>query len=301
MPTSLRSRFWKAAIRLAFRDKDLSIPQERARSEQSGRFHPPFPKGLRVDEFALDGLRCAAIHPAAEIPGKVLLYLHGGGYVTGSIAASLMLCVPLSRSLSMHVVVPEYRLAPEHPYPAALDDALKAFRWLLAQGYAGSDIVMAGDSAGGGLCLSTVLALRDSGEPLPAALLCLSPWTDLSNAGASHTANAGRDVLLCTAMLDRWASCYASGRPLEDPGLSPINGDYHGCPPLCILADRSEILLDDSVNLARRAEAAGVDFSLSLWDGLWHVWPALGDLIPESEAAFSCMRQFLATRGVCAS
>ncbi len=298
MPASLRSRFWKAAIRAAFKDKELSIPELRARSERNGRVHPPFPKDVGTEDLVLDGLRCAAIRPARERPGRVVLYLHGGGYVTGSIESYRMLCVPLSRALGLRVVVPEYRLAPEHPYPAALEDALKAFRGLLAEGYSASGIVLAGDSAGGGLCLAAALSLRDSGGPAPAAVVCLSPWTDLANSGDSHAGNAKSEALLDTGTLDRWAALYAGGARLDDPYVSPVRGDFRGFPPLLIQVDRGEILLADSTALAAKARAAGVDVALSVWDGLWHVWPALGDLIPESGAAFAEMKDFLEARSI---
>ena len=129
---SLRSRFWKAAIRLALRKEGLPIPELRARSERNGRVHPPFPKDTVIEETVLDGLRCADLRPPRERPGRIVLYLHGGGYVTGSIESYGMLCVPLARALGLRVIVPEYRLAPEHPFPAALEDALSAFRGLLA-------------------------------------------------------------------------------------------------------------------------------------------------------------------------
>jgi acetyl esterase/lipase len=298
MPASLRARLWKTAIRMAFQDKNLSVPDLRARSERNGRVHPPIPKDTRIEEIVLDGLRCADLRPPRERPDRVVLYLHGGGYVTGSIASYRMLCVPLARALGLRVVVPEYRLAPERPYPAALEDALKVYHGLLAEEYRGSDVVLAGDSAGGGLCLAAALSLRDSGGPMPAAVICLSPWADLSDSGASHAANAKSEALLDTGTLDRWAALYAGGARLDDPYVSPARGDFRGFPPLLIQVDRGEILLDDSRAVAEKARAAGVDVSLSVWDGLWHVWPALGDLIPESGAAFAEMRDFLETRSI---
>jgi acetyl esterase/lipase len=133
---------------------------------------------------------------------------------------------------------------------------------------------------------------------MPAALICMSPWADLANTAGSHTANAETDVLLTTAMLDLWASAYAGGARLDDPYLSPIYGDFRDFPPILIQADRGEILLDDSRTLAEKARAAGVDVTLSVWEGLWHVWPALGGLIPESEAAFREMGEFLAAHSL---
>ena len=153
-------------------------------------------------------------------------------------------------------------------------------------------------SAGGGFCLAAALSIRVWGYPAPAAVICLSPWTDLSNSGASHAANAASEALLDTGTLDQWAALYAGGARLDAPYVSPFRGDFRGFPPLLIQVDRGEILLDDSTALAAKARAAGVDVSLSVWNGLWHVWPALGDLVPESGAAFAEMREFLKARSV---
>lgn len=296
MAASLRSRFWRSVIRKVFQEQGLSVLDERARTLKNSKVHVPFPKVIRVERIDIDGVPCATVRPAREYDGRTVLYLHGGGYVTGSIDASLMLCVPMARTLGMKILLPEYRLAPEHPFPAALEDALKAYRWLLSQGYSAADIVFAGDSAGGGLCLAVVRSLLDAGEAAPSAVLCLSPWADLTHSGSSHASNAASDVLLNTEMLRVWASYYAGGAALDDPLVSPVYADLTGFPPLLLQVDRSEVLLDDSLRIERTAEAAGVDVRLSLWDGLWHVWPALGDLLPESREAFEEMREFLATR-----
>jgi len=296
---SLRSRFWRSVIRKMFKEQGLSVIDERARNLKNSKAHVPFPKVIRVERFEIDGMPCATVSPARPVDGRVVLYLHGGGYVTGSIDASLMLCVPMARALGLKLALPEYRLAPEHPFPAALDDALKAYRWLLAEtrarGGTAADIVLAGDSAGGGLALATVQALRDSGEALPSAVLCLSPWADLTHSGASHEANAASDVLLTTEMLKLWASYYAGATALDDPLVSPAFADFSGFPPMLIQVDNDEVLLDDSLRVERAARAAGVDARLRRWDGLWHVWPALGDLIPESRKAFEEMSRFLAS------
>ena len=296
---SLRSRFWRSVIRKMFKEQGLSVVDERARNLKNSRAHVPVPTVIRVERFEIDGMPCATVSPARPVDGRVVLYLHGGGYVTGSIDASLMLCVPMARALGLRLVLPEYRLAPEHPFPAALDDALKAYRWLLAEtrarGGTAADIVLAGDSAGGGLALATVQALRDSGESLPSAVLCLSPWADLTHSGASHAANAASDVLLTTDMLKLWASYYAGSAALDDPLVSPAFADFSGFPPMLIQVDNDEVLLDDSLRVERAARAAGVDARLRRWDGLWHVWPALGDLLPESRAAFNEMRDFLSS------
>jgi acetyl esterase/lipase len=240
-----------------------------------------------------DGLRVAWIRPTGADKEKVLLFLHGGGYVTGSINSHLMLCIPMAQTLKMNVFAPEYRLAPEHPFPAALEDALKAYRWLLAQGYKPADIIIAGDSAGGGLALAVVLALRENHEPLPAAIICMSPWADLTNSGQSHITKADAEVVLKTDVLKEWALCYTDETNLNNPLVSPVYADFHGFPPLLIQVGSEEILLDDARMLADKAKADGVDVTLKVWAGLWHVWPALGDLIPESRETFLEIEQFI--------
>lgn len=312
--TSLRARFWRAAIRQAFRRQGLSVEEERERSRATGRVHPPFPRSVRVERFRLGELPCASIEPVGaggdgldgdsgagrggrgRGAGRVVLYLHGGGYVTGFIDSSLMLCVPMAKELGMRLVVPEYRLAPEHPFPAAIEDAAAAYRWLLGEGFEPRGIALAGDSAGGGLCLATIQALRDAGDPLPSAVLCLSPWADLTLSGRSHGGNAASDPLLYLETLRFWAGQYASGADPSHPLISPAFADYSGFPPILIQVDSGELLLDDSIAVAERARAAGVDARLVTRNGLWHVWPALGDLIPESREAFAEMRRFLEAR-----
>jgi epsilon-lactone hydrolase len=189
--------------------------------------------------------------------------------------------------------LPEYRLAPANPFPAALEDALKAYRWLLAQGTDPRDIVLSGDSAGGGLALATALSLRDAGDPLPAALICISPWADLTNQSGSHIANANVESVLRTDVLNEWARYYTDESNLTNPLVSPVFADFRGLPPLLIQVGRDEILLDDSVTLAEKGKSAGVDVTLRIWDDMWHAWPVLGELIPESGMAFEEIRQFL--------
>ncbi|MEW5940449.1 MAG: alpha/beta hydrolase, partial [Chloroflexota bacterium] len=205
----------------------------------------------------------------------------------------LMLCIPMAQTLKTTMLLPEYRLAPEHPFPAALEDSLKAYRWLLEQGYQPANIVIAGDSAGGGLSVATALALRDNHEPLPAAIICISPWADLTHSGQSHLANAESEAVLDTKLLKEWALCYADQARLGDPLVSPVFADLRGLPPLLIQVGDEEILLDDSRMLADKARADGVDVSLRIWKGMWHVWHSMGGLIPESRLAFEEMGRFV--------
>jgi epsilon-lactone hydrolase len=204
-----------------------------------------------------------------------------------------MMCIPMAQMLKMNLLLPEYRLAPENPFPAALEDALKSYRWLLTQGYKSSDIIVSGDSAGGGLSLATVLALRDAGEPLPAAVVVMSPWADLTHKGQSHVTKADSEAVLKTEVLKEWALCYADEANLSNPLVSPVYADFHGFPPLLIQVGSEEILLDDSLLLTEKAKADGVAVTLKVWDGMWHVWQALGDFLPESRKAFEELGQFV--------
>ncbi len=292
MRVSLRARFWRILLRKIFKERGLSIEQNRAQGAQMARYFR-VPKAVSVEQISIEGLPAAWIRPADASLERVLLHLHGGGYVTGSLDSHLMMCVPLAQTLQTNLLLPEYRLAPEHPFPAALEDALKTYRWLLGQGFQPKNIIISGDSAGGGLSLATVLALREAGDPLPAAVICLSPWADLTNSRQSHITKAEVEPVLTTTALHEWAACYNGDANLKNPLVSPVYANFHNFPPLFIQVGSDEILLDDSLALAAKARADGVDVSLRVWDGLWHVWPALGSLIPESGHAFDEIGEFL--------
>jgi acetyl esterase/lipase len=203
------------------------------------------------------------------------------------------MCLPLAQTLKMNILLPDYRLAPEHPFPAALEDVLAVYRWLLAQGLQPEKIVISGDSAGGGLAVATALALRDAVESLPAAVIAISPWADLTHQGQSHLTKAESEAVLKTKTLKEWALCYTDEANLHNPLVSPVYANFQGFPPLLILVGSEEILLDDSQMLAEKAQAAGVAVTLQVWEGLFHVWPALGDLIPESRQAFEAIGKFI--------
>ena len=175
----------------------------------------------------------------------------------------------MAQTLKLKILLPEYRLAPEHPFPAALDDALKTYRWLLAQGHKASNIILSGDLAGGGLALATVLSLRDNKEPLPAAVICISPWADLTLTSQSHVTNAEAESILTIGTLKEWSLAYTAENNLRNPLVSPIYADFHNFPPLLIQVGSDEILLDDARTLADKAKADGVDVTLKIWN--WHV------------------------------
>ena len=194
------------------------------------------------------------------------------------------------------MLVVDYRLGPEHPYPAAVDDALTAYEWLLDAGFEPDRIVVAGDSAGGGLTLATLLALRDRGRPLPALGVPISPWTDLTLSGESMTSMAEHDPMVTRHGLQRMADWYVGGADPKAPLVSPLFADLAGLPPLLIHVGELETLRDDAIRFAERAIAAGVDVTLEVWPEMIHVWHVFGPDVPESEAGVARIAQFIAER-----
>ena len=293
MSISLRSRFWRMVLRGMIKNQKTTIVALRANSANNSKMLGKVSKTTQVERIDIDGIQAEWLKPLGASQVKVILYLHGGGYVTGSIEDHRMMCGLLAESAGMKVLIPEYRLAPEYPFPAAVDDSLKVFHWLVAHGYLPDNIVIGGDSAGGGLSLAVVLALKEKNAPLPAAVICLSPWADLALTGQSHTTKAKAEAILTKDVLHEWAICYADESNLTNPLVSPVHGDFHGFPPLLIQVGGEEILLDDSILLAEKARSAGVDVTLKIWDGMWHVWQALGDMIPENKKTFEEIGQFV--------
>jgi acetyl esterase/lipase len=232
-----------------------------------------------------------------SVPGsredRAVLYLHGGAYVIGSINTHRELASRVARETRARVLVIDYRLAPENPFPAAVEDATEAYRWLLASGLEPSNLAVAGDSAGGGLTLATLLALRDAREALPAAGVCLSPWTDLEGTGASAQPGGADDPLLELAGLREMGLHYAGPANLRHPLAAPLHADYGGLPPLLIQVGTREILLDDSTRVAERARASGVDVTLDPWEGLIHVWQMFGPAMPEAQEALTRIGEFV--------
>ncbi len=229
--------------------------------------------------------------PGAD-PTRVVLYLHGGGYVLGSVATHAGLIARISRDAAARCLGIDYRLAPEHPFPAAVEDACAAYRWLLRQGTPASRTAIAGDSAGGGLALATLVALRDAGDPLPAAGVCLSPWTDLAITGDSAKGGVD-DPLIPLEQLAGMGAPYLAGADPRTPTASPLYAELRGLPPLLIQVGTRELLLDDSIRVAERARAAGVDVTLEPGEGLIHVWQLFGDAIPEAKDAVERIGAFL--------
>jgi epsilon-lactone hydrolase len=199
----------------------------------------------------------------------------------------------IAQAVRARTLMPEYRLAPEHRFPAALEDCLAVYRELLDEGVAPEEIIIGGDSAGGGLALSTLVCLRDAGEPLPAAVVLLSPWVDLTGTGESMKTRANRDPWLIPDFFEPTAARYYGEEDPRHPLVSPLYADHHGLPPMFIQVGDDEILLSDAVSLAERAEDAGVDVTLEVWHGMWHVWQAFVQIVPESKEALERISNFV--------
>ena len=270
-----------------------SVEERRAVMESFGR---PAPDGVTVTVVDAGGVPAEWVVAPEADDDRVVLYLHGGGYQLGSLDTHRVLVSRISAEARARVLNVDYRLAPEHPFPAALDDAVAAYRWLLAQGVGPERVAIAGDSAGGGLTLATLLALRDAGDPLPAAAVPLSPWTDLEFTGESVRTRADADRMIDGGDLKSTVDLYAGGRDLRDPYVSPLHGEYAGLPPLLIQVGDAEILLDDAVRVGDRAREAGVDVTVEVWDEMPHVFQAFTGLLPEADEALARIGEWLRTQ-----
>jgi acetyl esterase/lipase len=249
-----------------------------------------------LESVELAGVRCEWMRtPATTDEERVLIHFHGGGYVGGTPRSSASMVLPIAHAAGVPALSVDYRLAPEHPYPAAVDDTVAVFREVLKSRPA-SRIGVFGESAGGGLTAATLLALRDAGHPLPAAAAIVSPMADL--AGASDTRESLREfdpLLTWEKSLAAAAAAYVGDRDPRDPGISPVYADLHGLPPLLIHSGAREVLLGDALRLARTARRAGVDVTLDVWDGLWHVFHAIPSL-PEAREACAEIGEFFRNR-----
>ena len=216
---------------------------------------------------------------------KVILYVHGGGYVMGSAGSHRDMTGRLSQAAGARVLSLNYRLAPEHPFPAPVDDSVAAYRWLLGQGIQASNIAIAGDSAGGGLALAALIAIRDAGEPVPAAGIGISPWVDMEGTGESMTTRAAVDPVVQKEGLLGMAKIYLGGADPKNPLAAPLHANLAGLPPLLIQVGDSETLLDDATRITERAQKADVDVTLKIWDEMPHVWHLFAPILPEGRQA----------------
>ena len=253
----------------------------------------PVPPDVKCTAVNAGGVPAEWIVAPGAAEDHFLLYLHGGGYVLGSINTHREMVSRLSRAAGVRALVPDYRLAPESPFPAAVDDATAAYRWLLSQGAKPARTVIAGDSAGGGLTLATLVALRDAKLPLPAAGVCLSPWTDMEGVGASMTSKAKEDPVVQKEGLLGMAKLYLGGADPKTPLAAPLHADLRGLPPLLIQVGSAETLLDDSTRVAERAKMAGVKVDLEVWNEMIHVWQLFAPILPEGQQAIEKIGKFI--------
>jgi len=248
--------------------------------------------GVKIERVRADGLRGEwQVPPQAE--RGTILYLHGGGYIAGSAAGFRPLTVGLARLSHRRVFSLDYRRAPEHRFPAALDDAVHAYRWLLGLGIEAGSLALAGDSAGGGLVIAALLRLRDLGVPLPAAGLCFCPWTDLAATGETLRTNNGRCPSFLPATISKYARIYLGDASDRDPYASPVFGNLAGLPPLLLQAASNELLLDDARRIHQAVQAAGGVSRLEIFDDLFHDWPILDGFLPEARQALRQAAAFL--------
>ncbi len=253
----------------------------------------PLPEGVDFEPVDAGGVPAEWTRGAGASDDRVVLYFHGGGYVMGSVATHRGLTAGISRAAGARVLSVDYRLAPEHPYPAAVEDGVAAYRFLREQGVAPGHLAVAGDSAGGGLTIATLLALREAGEPLPACGVCISPWVDLTQGGESMETKADEDPLVGREVLQQMADAYVADGDPRAPAASPCFADLAGLPPLLIQVGTAETLLDDARSLADRAKTSGVDVVLEEWDQMIHVWHAFALLLPEAKQAIDRIGEYL--------
>lgn len=256
------------------------------------RFHPP--QGLKIETVDADVQGEWLIPEQLRFPDSVLLYFHGGGYVSCSAKGHRPITCTLARLIGCRVFSADYRLAPEYPCPAAADDALKSYNWLLENGIQPQNIALAGDSAGGGLVVTTLVRLRNEGAPLPACAAGLSPWVDLS--GDFPCTNLRSCAMFFREDGLAFAKAYLNGASGRSPVASPLLADLHGLPPLLIQAADSELLYDDSVRLHDKAKASAVDSTLHIYKGLPHVWQIFAGVVPEANEALKEIADFVCAR-----
>ena len=256
----------------------------------------PVPPDVSLQPVDVGGVPGEWIVPPGASDDRVVFYLHGGGYAIGSIATHRAMVARISEAAGARALVIEYRLAPEHPFPAAVEDAAAGYRWLLAQGVDPARVVVAGDSAGGGLTVAVLVSLRDAGDAMPSAAVCLSPWTDLEGTGESLASKADIDPMVQREGIEIMAKMYLAGADPRTPLASPIYADLHGLPPMLIHVGTAEVLLDDAVRLADRARAAGVDVVLEPWEDMIHVWHCFAHVLPEARQAIDRVGEFIRER-----
>ncbi len=278
------------------RGPQRTVAEARRRIASAATLVPYPPKGVVTTPVTAAGVNGDLVTSTVSRPDRHVLYLHGGGYVTGSPALYRHFTWRVASATRARVLSLDYRLAPEHPFPAALEDAVAAYQWLLATGMSPHRIAVIGDSAGGGLALAMLLKLRDDRQPLPAAAVVLSPWTDLAMTGASLSLNARSDPMFNVEDPQCFATQYLAGADPHNPYASPLYGDPTGLPPTLIHVGSDEILYDDALRMAERMRGAGCDVTFEAWSRMPHVWHLFAPLLPEARHAIARIGAFVERR-----
>ena len=291
---SLRSRVLYSLLMLqkARADKNATLDQRRHALEKGARYLP-MPRHVVVEQTRIGEIPAEWLRPRGLKARRIVLYLHGGAYTMGSCATHRALASRIAVAAQAHVLVPALRLAPENPFPAALQDALSCYRWIVERENSPEGTIIAGDSSGGGLAAAFLVLARDEGVSLPAGIVCLSPWADLEMTGAS-VASRGEVDPICSLDESRYhAELYATGVDPRASLVSPIHADLSGLPPMLVQVGEREILLDDSIRLGERARKDGVDVKVEVWEGMWHVWQLFAWYIPEGRRAIRNLGAFI--------
>lgn len=290
---SIRSKLVAAVTRRTLKKKlgmSGSVTQERATLEKMSAMSARRKMGEKV---VIGGVPGEWQRPRVSIGERVILYLHGGGYAIGSPATHRDMVGGIADAANARAFILDYRLGPEHPFPGAVEDAVAAYRGLLDLGHTPAQIVIAGDSAGGGLTVATLVSLKDQGVPLPAAGVCISPWVDLTLSGKSMQTKADADPLLRPEALRWMGELYLAGQDPRSPLASPLFANLSGLPPLLIHVGSEEVLLDDALRLNEKAKISGVSTTLQVWDGMMHVWHLMALMIPEGKAAIQDIGKYI--------
>jgi acetyl esterase/lipase len=294
---ALRAAIAEAAAKARSSGDRFDVAAQRAAAQSSPW---PIPDDCSTRALRADAVPCHWIRAAGSDPDRRILYLHGGGWVAGGFASHGSHAARISAATGCAVLFPEFRLAPEHPFPAALDDALAAWRRMQEEGIEGRRPARAsfvgGDSGGGGLALALLLALRDLGEPLPAAAFTFSAVTDLTCSGESMRTRAASDIVINPKIVPEAAALYLGGADPRSPLVSPVFGDPSGLPPLLLQVGDAEVMLSDSTRVAERARRAGVDVTLEVWPEMFHSFPLWAPLLPEGREALEHVGRFLRER-----
>lgn len=279
---------------------DTSVDTQRLVSELGLKLNV-LPKGTHIVATEIAGRYAEWVSHETVTTENVVLYFHGGAYNIGSAKSHRNVTAHLAKAMQCPILVLDYRLAPEHPFPAALSDATAAYQWLLAHEHDPKHIALAGDSAGAGLAMATALELKHQNTPLPAILGVISPWVDLTMSGESVVSKAALDPMIRKDWLEVMINNYATDVDPASPLCSPIFADLSNLPPIFIQVGSEEILLDDAVRLAQRAEASGTPVDMQIWEGMWHVWHYQSGIVPEANQAIeefaTALKQRFVTKG----